>query len=98
MCFEYHANTKIIQAESRNWCIDHFRCIGCHKNLAVEGKKYLEWDGKLMCNKCYQQLPSDVRRRLIKYSDIDDKVKEKLKREKSMQEIQDAIPPQSLLQ
>ena len=68
----------VIPAASRKWCETHFSCIGCDKNMALPGSKYLEWDTKIMCMKCYNDIPSDVRKKLLKYMDIEKKAMQKL--------------------
>lgn len=57
----------------RKWCENHFSCFGCDKSLAQAGSKFMEWDMKPMCAGCYQSLPTDVRRRVYNYSEIEKK-------------------------
>ena len=68
----------VVTAAGKKWCESHFICIGCHKNLTTPGQKFLEWDAKITCTKCYDEIPSGIRRKVLKYIDKETKLIKKM--------------------
>jgi hypothetical protein len=57
--------------------IEHFVCFGCDINmadLAMKSGKFFEWDLKPFCKYCYDKIPLEIRKRIIKYLEIEKKV------------------------
>ena len=53
-------------------------CIGCSRTLPEPGtKQIVEWDGKMMCFKCYEFLPNRYRQGIAKIYDADANLKNK---------------------
>ncbi|CAG0915355.1 unnamed protein product [Notodromas monacha] len=53
---------------NKAWCADHFACFMCDQKLNTKSKFY-EYDLKPACKKCYEKLPTELRRRLKKMHD-----------------------------
>lgn len=70
-----------VNAIGRDWCTAHFVCLGCGKNLAIDGNRFVHWDTKPMCIKCYDDIPNSVRRKLDQYHEIDVRLKKKQSKE-----------------
>lgn len=73
-CYRCHkfAQGKVVAGPSgRKYCADHFSCYGCDINLAKDNQKFYEWDTKTMCSRCFDMIPSDIRKHLKKYADIE---------------------------
>ena len=73
-CFQLVVG-KAVGALGRSWCEHHFTCSGCDKNLSRPGVKFMEWDGKLMCTDCWHEVPSNIRKRLQRYTEFEEKLK-----------------------
>lgn len=76
-CCHSITNTEVTQF-SKSYCEHHFLCLGCDAQLKVGNTKFLELDMRPLCKKCYSKLPDEYKKRLKKYSDMQDKrVKER---------------------
>ncbi|KAI9104817.1 hypothetical protein DFS34DRAFT_214499 [Phlyctochytrium arcticum] len=66
---------KTISAMGRPWCENHFVCTGCHGALLTDNNKmqFWEYDLKPFCKKCFDALPTDIRRRMAKFADMEKK-------------------------
>ncbi len=53
---------------NKAWCADHFACFMCDQKLNTKSKFY-EFDLKPACKKCYEKLPTELRKRLKKMHD-----------------------------
>ncbi|KAI8826332.1 hypothetical protein BJ741DRAFT_631537, partial [Chytriomyces cf. hyalinus JEL632] len=50
---------RVVTAMGRKWCEDHFFCHTCFGSLV--NSKFVSWDAKPVCKKCYDVLPRSVR-------------------------------------
>lgn len=66
---------QVIRAVGKSFHAACLRCNGCDASLGGSG--FYEWETKVMCKKCYSNLPSKVRK------EIDKKRKEKEKARKA---------------
>lgn len=46
-------------------------CFGCFCNLAQDNSEFVDWDNKPFCKPCFDKLPSELRRKLVKYKDME---------------------------
>ncbi|XP_070489992.1 LIM and senescent cell antigen-like-containing domain protein 1 isoform X1 [Chironomus tepperi] len=53
----------VFTALNKAWCVHHFSCDMCNVNLDLKSKFY-EYDEKPVCKKCYERMPSELRKRL----------------------------------
>nr|KAJ3419281.1 hypothetical protein HK105_007162 [Polyrhizophydium stewartii] len=67
------AKGNVVSALGVRWCEQHFMCMGCFCALADGKAKFMEWDNKPFCKRCYEKLPGDVRRSLSKYKEYEKK-------------------------
>jgi len=66
------------------WHSEHFVCSGCEKNLV--GHRARHWEQKLYCSKCFDHLPSQVKKEIEKLEKYQKKIKEKQKKEKAAEQ------------
>ncbi|KAI8898352.1 hypothetical protein BC833DRAFT_614903 [Globomyces pollinis-pini] len=74
LCWYCHRPAKgnVISAMNSQWCDHHFNCMGCFTNLLEGGKpKYLDYDGKPFCKRCFDKLSFEIRKSITKYRDKD---------------------------
>ncbi|KAJ3186774.1 hypothetical protein HK101_009608 [Irineochytrium annulatum] len=69
-CFKASRGSSI-EVFGRQWCEDHFLCNGCHADM--RSKKFVSWDQKVFCKKCYESLPRKVREKLHAYCELEKK-------------------------
>ncbi|XP_041483311.1 LIM and senescent cell antigen-like-containing domain protein 1 [Lytechinus variegatus] len=50
---------------SKTWCDEHFFCMGCDTLLTTKSK-FIEFDLKPVCKRCYDRFPNELKRRLKK--------------------------------
>ena len=56
------------------WCEIHFQCLGCFVNLSdLKRSKFMDFDGKPFCNRCFDKLPMNLRRSITRYNEKDAK-------------------------
>ncbi|KAI8926648.1 hypothetical protein BC831DRAFT_425508 [Entophlyctis helioformis] len=67
------AKGNVVSALGGRWCEQHFMCMTCFTPMADGKVKFMEWDAKPVCKRCFEKLPSDVRRNLNKYKDSEKK-------------------------
>ncbi|EGF79458.1 hypothetical protein BATDEDRAFT_12220 [Batrachochytrium dendrobatidis JAM81] len=67
------AKGNVVSALGTRWCEQHFMCMGCFCALADGKVRFMEWDNKPMCKRCYEKLPSDVRKNVSKYKESEKK-------------------------
>ncbi|XP_018334523.1 LIM and senescent cell antigen-like-containing domain protein 1 isoform X1 [Agrilus planipennis] len=53
----------VFTALNKAWCVHHFACSICDQKMNQKTKFY-ECDLKPVCKKCYEKLPTELRRRL----------------------------------
>ncbi|TPX31920.1 hypothetical protein SmJEL517_g04872 [Synchytrium microbalum] len=75
LCREAGAG-RLVEALGRKWCENHLLCMGCHVNLASGKVKFVEWDTKPFCKRCFEKLPSDVKKNVVNYADNERKVEQ----------------------
>uniref|UniRef100_A0A8C4QX56 LIM domain-containing protein n=1 Tax=Eptatretus burgeri TaxID=7764 RepID=A0A8C4QX56_EPTBU len=65
----YHCNHVIdgdvVSALNKAWCIGCFSCSICNVKLSRRSK-FVEFDMKLLCKKCYEKFPLELKKRLKK--------------------------------
>jgi hypothetical protein len=60
----------VINALNGSWCQNHFQCMGCFVNLSdLERAKFMDFDGKPFCRRCFDKLPGETRRNINKYKE-----------------------------
>ncbi|XP_062516447.1 LIM and senescent cell antigen-like-containing domain protein 1 [Corticium candelabrum] len=59
---------EVISEYYKSWCVHHFRCYGCDRNLTSKDK-FVDFDLKPMCKRCYEHLPMEMRKRLKAQAD-----------------------------
>ncbi|KAJ3310352.1 LIM and senescent cell antigen-like-containing domain protein 2 [Boothiomyces sp. JEL0838] len=65
---------KMISALGSKWCEAHFMCMGCFAPLNdFERSKFMDFDTKPFCRRCYDKLPSDTKRNTKKYAESEKK-------------------------
>ncbi|KAJ3166264.1 LIM and senescent cell antigen-like-containing domain protein 2 [Geranomyces variabilis] len=71
LCYE-SAVGRTVTAIGRKWCEQHFNCLACHGPLISANAKhgFIDWDLKPYCKKCFEELPTEVKRRVGKYQEI----------------------------
>ncbi|KAG1699384.1 LIM domain-containing protein unc-97 [Nymphon striatum] len=55
----------VFTALNKAWHVDHFACYFCD-SLMSQKSKFFDVDGKPSCKKCYEKLPTELRKRLKK--------------------------------
>lgn len=55
----------VFTAMNKAWCVHHFACSLCDQKMTQKTKFY-ELDLKPVCKKCYDKLPTELKRRLRK--------------------------------
>jgi LIM and senescent cell antigen-like-containing domain protein 1/2 len=60
----------VINALGGSWCPNHFQCMGCFLNLSdVSRTKFMDFDSKPFCGKCFDKLPGHTRTNMKKYKE-----------------------------
>ncbi|XP_055254771.1 LIM and senescent cell antigen-like-containing domain protein 1 [Moschus berezovskii] len=70
VCF--HCNRVIegdvVSALNKAWCVHCFACSTCSAKLTLKNK-FLEFDMKPVCKKCYEKFPLELKKRLKKLAE-----------------------------
>nr|DBA33257.1 TPA: hypothetical protein GDO54_000970 [Pyxicephalus adspersus] len=70
VCF--HCNRVIegdvVSALNKAWCVNCFACSTCNTKLTLKNK-FVEFDMKPVCKKCYEKFPLELKKRLKKLSE-----------------------------
>ncbi|KAI9205477.1 uncharacterized protein BJ171DRAFT_61645 [Polychytrium aggregatum] len=72
----------VIETMKKKFCANHFICFTCHRDLTAKGARYFEFDRTPLCKRCFEKLPSKVRKSINKYAEIERKVAELEEKEK----------------
>jgi len=56
---------QVISALEKRYCEKHFRCCGCFCQMAIRDK-FVEFDMKPLCRKCFDKFPSELKKRIKK--------------------------------
>ena len=56
---------EVISALEKRYCDLHFECHGCQQKLDLK-KKFVEFDMKPLCTKCFDKFPSELKKRIKK--------------------------------
>ncbi|KJE93271.1 LIMS2 protein [Capsaspora owczarzaki ATCC 30864] len=81
-CFTCNNSVKgeVVNCMNKMWCMRHFFCYGCGLPMSRMDMKFIECDNRPMCRKCYDCIPSDSRKNIKKYEDLEKKMQENLKK------------------
>ncbi|XP_019384025.1 PREDICTED: LIM and senescent cell antigen-like-containing domain protein 2 [Crocodylus porosus] len=70
VCF--HCNRVIegdvVSALNKAWCVNCFSCSTCNTKLTLKNK-FVEFDMKPVCKKCYEKFPLELKKRLKKLAE-----------------------------
>lgn len=67
ICFycNNHVIKDVVNVLCKSWCSPHFRCAACDLSLSAKNNvKFIFYDNRPLCKKCYEKLPQEMRRRL----------------------------------
>uniref|UniRef100_A0A8C7P5H0 LIM domain-containing protein n=1 Tax=Oncorhynchus mykiss TaxID=8022 RepID=A0A8C7P5H0_ONCMY len=68
----YHCNRVIegdvVSALNKAWCVNCFSCATCNTKLTLKNK-FVEFDMKPVCKKCYEKFPLELKKRLKKLAE-----------------------------
>ncbi|XP_051882364.1 LIM and senescent cell antigen-like-containing domain protein 1 isoform X1 [Pristis pectinata] len=68
----YHCNRVIegdvVSALNKAWCVNCFACSTCNTKLTLKNK-FVEFDMKPVCKKCYEKFPLELKKRLKKLAE-----------------------------
>ncbi|KAI3377534.1 hypothetical protein L3Q82_008701 [Scortum barcoo] len=68
----YHCNRVIegdvVSALNKAWCVNCFSCSTCNTKLTLKNK-FVEFDMKPVCKKCYEKFPLELKKRLKKLAE-----------------------------
>ncbi|CBY11288.1 unnamed protein product [Oikopleura dioica] len=69
VCFNCNLPIKdeVISALEKKFCACCFRCYGCNERLSPR-QKFVEFDMKPLCKKCFDKFPSELKKRIKKHS------------------------------
>lgn len=59
----------VVSALSKAWCVNCFSCSACNMKLTLKNK-FVEFDMKPVCKRCYERFPLELKKRLKKLSDL----------------------------
>lgn len=59
----------VVSALSKAWCVNCFSCSTCNMKLTLKNK-FVEFDMKPVCKRCYERFPLELKKRLKKLSDL----------------------------
>ncbi|XP_075386045.1 LIM and senescent cell antigen-like-containing domain protein 2 isoform X1 [Tenrec ecaudatus] len=59
----------VVSALNKAWCVNCFSCSTCSSKLTLKNK-FVEFDMKPVCRKCYEKFPLELKRRLKKLSTL----------------------------
>ncbi|XP_023573141.1 LIM and senescent cell antigen-like-containing domain protein 1 [Octodon degus] len=58
----------VVSALNKAWCVNCFSCSTCHTKLTLKNK-FVEFDMKPVCKKCYEKFPLELKKRLKKLAE-----------------------------
>jgi len=59
----------VVSALNKSWCVNCFQCTCCNTKLTLKNK-FVEYDMKPVCKKCYEKFPLELKKRLKKASEL----------------------------
>lgn len=59
----------VVSALNKAWCVNCFSCSTCNSKLTLKNK-FVEFDMKPVCKKCYEKFPLELKKRLKKLSEL----------------------------
>ncbi|XP_075793560.1 LIM and senescent cell antigen-like-containing domain protein 2 isoform X5 [Pelodiscus sinensis] len=59
----------VVSALNKAWCVNCFSCSTCNVKLTLKNK-FVEFDMKPVCKKCYEKFPLELKKRLKKLSEL----------------------------
>ncbi|XP_059560786.1 LIM and senescent cell antigen-like-containing domain protein 2 isoform X2 [Myotis daubentonii] len=59
----------VLSALNKAWCASCFSCSTCQSKLTLKNK-FVEFDMKPVCKRCYEHFPLELKKRLKKLSDL----------------------------
>ncbi|KAM3834624.1 LIM and senescent cell antigen-like-containing domain protein 2 [Vipera latastei] len=62
----------VVSALNKAWCVNCFSCSTCNIKLTLKNK-FVEFDMKPVCKKCYEKFPLELKKRLKKLSELTSK-------------------------
>lgn len=60
--------SQVIAAFEKRWCAECFQCYTCNKSISPR-EKFIEYDMKPICKKCFDHFPYELKKRLKKGAD-----------------------------
>uniref|UniRef100_A0A9L0RGN6 LIM zinc finger domain containing 2 n=1 Tax=Equus caballus TaxID=9796 RepID=A0A9L0RGN6_HORSE len=59
----------VVSALNKAWCVNCFSCSTCNGKLTLKNK-FVEFDMKPVCKRCYEKFPLELKKRLKKLSEL----------------------------
>ncbi|MXQ88135.1 LIM and senescent cell antigen-like-containing domain protein 2 isoform X1 [Bos indicus] len=59
----------VVSALNKAWCVHCFSCSTCNSRLTLKNK-FVEFDMKPVCKRCYEKFPLELKKRLKKLSEL----------------------------
>ncbi|XP_078183160.1 LIM and senescent cell antigen-like-containing domain protein 2 isoform X11 [Callithrix jacchus] len=59
----------VVSALNKAWCVNCFSCSTCNSRLTLKNK-FVEFDMKPVCKRCYEKFPLELKKRLKKLSEL----------------------------
>ncbi|EFB18322.1 hypothetical protein PANDA_017564 [Ailuropoda melanoleuca] len=59
----------VVSALNKAWCVPCFSCSACNSKLTLKNK-FVEFDMKPVCKRCYEKFPLELKKRLKKLSEL----------------------------
>ncbi|KAI5941706.1 LIM and senescent cell antigen-like-containing domain protein 2 [Manis javanica] len=59
----------VVSALNKAWCVNCFSCSACNGKLTLKNK-FVEFDMKPVCRRCYEKFPLELKKRLKKLSEL----------------------------
>ncbi|XP_004779743.1 LIM and senescent cell antigen-like-containing domain protein 2 isoform X2 [Mustela putorius furo] len=59
----------VVSALNKAWCVNCFSCSTCNSKLTLKNK-FVEFDMKPVCKRCYEKFPLELKKRLKKLSEL----------------------------
>lgn len=59
----------VVSALNKAWCVRCFSCSTCNSRLTLKNK-FVEFDMKPVCKRCYEKFPLELKKRLKKLSEL----------------------------
>ncbi|XP_011797071.1 PREDICTED: LIM and senescent cell antigen-like-containing domain protein 2 isoform X3 [Colobus angolensis palliatus] len=59
----------VVSALNKAWCVSCFSCSTCNSKLTLKNK-FVEFDMKPVCKRCYEKFPLELKKRLKKLSEL----------------------------